>query len=135
MGIIHIPNGSHVESIKVDIKPYFLAATSRDTIIVGDLINRALQIVDNRGNVLHTLHPLGHVSFWRPRGICHPHDQSIFICNSDAERDNHEISCFSVDGEYLRSIPVKCNPMGIIFAKEGHRLLVTSDKCVHVYTQ
>ena len=114
----HRQDGSQIASIKVDIKPYYLAATSQDTIVVSDM--RKIQIVDNTGQVLHILKPNGK-KIIMPREVC-VCDDIIYVCN----QDKTEISCFSVSAEYIGSIAVKNRPYCVTMVKEYSRLFVSN---------
>ena len=99
----HRGDGSHIISIKIAVSPYFLAATSLDTIVVCDLQN--VQIVDRTGQLLHTILPQGQIQYWNPFGICSYQD-IILVSNTHLYEDTHEISCFALLAEYIGSIPV-----------------------------
>ena len=89
----HKQSGSFISCMKVSIKPYYLAVTSQDTIIVSN-VDGHLQIVSNTGEVLHTInHPTG------VRNV-HCYRDSIFITMT------HGIYCFNVSGEYLGKLPI-----------------------------
>ena len=118
----HHLDGTHVNSIKVNIMPWFLSVTPQDTIIVSDFSSNEAQIVDNTGQVLHTLKPPSHVD-WNPWGICY-HEGIIFICNG-------EICCFSVSSDYLGSIAVNRPPRCLTFVQGQKKFLMTSLDRVH----
>ena len=121
----HRQDGSQIASIKVDIKPLHLAATSQDTIVISSMSKA--QIVDSTGHVLHTLKPNGKETII-PLGVC-VCDDIIYVCN----RDKHEISCFSVSAEYIGSIAVKNRPNCVIMVKEHSRLFVSFWDRVCIY--
>ena len=125
----HHLDGTHVNSIKVNIKPYFLSVTSQGTIIVSDHVTKVTQIVDNTGQVLHTLKPPSYVH-WTPWGIC-CHEGIIFICN--ASTSHHRIYCFSESGNYLGSIAVNI-PLCLTFVQGQKKFLMTSVDSVQVYS-
>ncbi|XP_072042328.1 uncharacterized protein [Amphiura filiformis] len=126
----HRHDGSHIASIKVNIRPYYLAATSHDTIVISDL--NIVQIVDSTGQVLHTLNTYRQMSFcWYPRAVpCY--NDIILVCNSDLG-NTHEISCFSVSAEYLGSIAVRDRPYGVAISKDNCKLLVGCNDRVVTY--
>ncbi len=117
----HRENGSHIASFRINIEPYYLAATSHDTIVISDW-HGTVQIVDSTSDVLHTFNTNRQVPFWDPMGVvCH--NDIIMVCNSD--RSSHEISCFSLStGAYLGSIPVRDRPYGATIAQNSSKLLV-----------
>ena len=105
----HRQDGSHIGSIKVDIQPWYLAATSHDKIVISDWLNETVQIVDSSGYVQHTLktntisfdrtqHYYRQMSFWNPgRVTCH--DDIILVCNSDT-KVNHGCKICGTDKFY-----------------------------------
>ena len=106
----HRQDGPHIASFKVDIKPYYLAATSHDTVVIGNAWEGTVQIVDSTGHLLHQINATStKTPFWNPHGLCCYND-IILVCNSDKE-DKHELSCFSVSAEYMGSIPVMQRPL------------------------
>ncbi|XP_072027980.1 kelch-like ECH-associated protein 1 [Amphiura filiformis] len=126
----HRQDGSHISSIKVNIRPIYMASTSYDTIVISDHDN--VRIVDSIGQVLHTLNTNRQVSFWNPFGVSCYND-IIFVCNSDLG-NTHEISCFSLSAEYLGSIAVKNRSYGVtIIAKDNCKLLVLCADKVLMY--
>ena len=126
----HNLDGTHVNSIKVNIMPYHLSVTPQDTIIVIDLESNEAQIVDNTGQVLHTLKPPSHVD-WEPAGVC-CHEGIIFICN--ASTSHYGIYCFSESGDYLGSIAVNTLPLCLTFVQGQKKFLMTSLDRVQVYS-
>ena len=129
----HELSGRHIASFKVDISPYFLAATSEcEAIIVSNAENQ-VQIVNNSGHVIHTLHPPPVVQNWCPSGVCCNDADIIFICNFD--RSDHGICCFSASGEYLGSISVtRCLPRDLAFMKGCQKFALTCSVGAHVYS-
>ena len=121
----HKQDGSQIARFKVNIEPYFLAATSQDTIVISNM--NKVQIVDSTGHVLHTLKPNGKEIF-RPWGVC-VCDDIIYVCN----RDKAEIACFSVSAEYIGSIVVGCFPRCVTIVKEQSKLFMTSSSKVLIY--
>ncbi len=103
---IHKLNGLHISSIKVNIRPCFLAVTSQDMITVSDYLN-VVQIVDFTGQHLHTFKPTSQVTYWSPGGIC-CYEDIILICNDSSA--SHGVYCFSSCGDYLRCIDTREDP-------------------------
>ncbi|XP_072051431.1 mitogen-activated protein kinase kinase kinase 7-like [Amphiura filiformis] len=124
----HRQDGSHITSIKVNIKPYFLAVTSQDTIIVSNYWNY-VQIVNSTGHMLHTFKPPSHVTRWYAYGVC-CYEDIIFICNNRSP--SHGVHCFSSSGEYLRSIDTKDYPHCLAIGKR--KLYVTYHDRVEIYS-
>ena len=120
----HKPDGRYVASIKVDIKPYSLAVTSQEAIILSDWYG-SVHIVNNVGQLLHIVKPPSHVEKWRPAGVTYYAD-IICICNLTAKR----IHCFSVSGEYLGDIPITIlgEPIHLAFTADGKQLMVTYEE-------
>ena len=117
----HKLDGSHVASIMVDLKPMSIAVTSQDVIIMSDLC-KSVHIVDNKGQLLHTVSPPTNVWIWDPMGIACYND-IICICNYDAGI----IHCYSVSGEYLSDIAIIIpgKPKHLTFTPEGKQLMVS----------
>ena len=103
---IHKLSGLHITSIKVNIMPWSLAVTSQDTIIVSDCWN-VVQIVDIKGQHLHTLKPPSQVARWSPWGI-YCYKDIILICNNSSP--SRGVYCFSPSGDYLRCIGTRDSP-------------------------
>ena len=114
----HRQDGSQVDSIKVDIRPYHLGATPQDTIVISDL--NKVQIVANTGHVLHTLNPDRQETIG-PWGVCVCHD-IIYVCN----RFKPEILCFSLSAEYIGPIAIRDNPCCVTMVKDHSRLFVST---------
>ena len=120
----HREDGSHTTSFQVDIVPYYLAATSHDTIVISSgASSESVEIVDSTGHVLHTLNANRQLPFWHPQGVCCYNDL-IVVCNSDW-KNTHETSCFSVSAEYMGSIAVCEWPRCVAIAKANCKLLVS----------
>ena len=117
----HKPDGSHVASIKVDIAPDSLAVTSQDAIIISNWLN-TVHIVDNKGQLLHTVKQPTHVQSLYPTGVA-CYEDIICICNFAAK----SIHCYSVSGDYLRDIPINIpyGPIHLAFTPDGKQLMVT----------
>ena len=118
----HKVDGVHVASIKVDIKPWSLAVTSQDEIIISNCAG-TVHIVDNTGQLLHTVKPPSHVQSWVPAGVACSED-IICICNYDAKG----IHCYSVFGDYLRDIPISIpgDPKRLAITPDGKQLMVSN---------
>ena len=124
----HKPDGSHVASIKVDIAPWSLAVTSQDAIIISDWLN-TVHIVDNKGQLLHTVKQPTHVQGSFNTGVA-CYEDIICICNYFAKR----IHCYSVSGDYLRDFPINIQggPRNLAFTPDGKQLMVSYGG-VHIF--
>ena len=71
----------HVSSISVRLPPGFMATTSHGHIIIGSWSQQKVMIIDQAGEVLHTLKPPAGLPSWRPRGVCCSSDDEIYIAN------------------------------------------------------
>ena len=66
----HQQDGARLGSFNVSIEPSFIAVTSRDTIVItSENPECKALIVDQSGNLLHTLNPTAGVVDWVPKGI------------------------------------------------------------------
>ena len=128
----HRRDTSHIDSFKVDIQPYHVAATLQNTIIISDH-GSIVQIVNNTGNLLHTLNAGGQLPFWYPFGVC-VHNDKVFVCNTDW-KNCHEITCFSLSADYRGSIAVSERPWCVAIAKEGSQILVSFPNMVQVFSR
>ena len=130
----HKVDGVHVASIKVGIEPCSLAVTSQDEIILSNCAD-TVHIVDNTGQLLHTVKRPSHVQWWNPTGVtCY--EDIICICNYVAK----SIHCYSVSGDYLGDIPISIpgNPTCLAITPDGKQLMVLywgfpTDGAVAVY--
>ena len=110
----HRQDGSQVAKIMVAIEPWYLAATSQETIVVSDTV--MVCIVDTAGHVLHTLKQK---SMYYGVSVC---DDIIYVCDSS----NSEIICFSVSAEYIGSISVTDMPHSVTMVKEQDDLFTST---------
>ncbi|XP_072019102.1 uncharacterized protein [Amphiura filiformis] len=120
----HKQDGSYVTSIKVGIKPWYLAVTSQDTIIVGGWeYGNPAQIVSNTGQVLHILkHPTDE-SQWGYLGV-NCYRDTVFITNVNKSH-KREILCYLVSGQYLGCIPIyDVKTSCLAMAANGTKLIV-----------
>ncbi|XP_072041994.1 uncharacterized protein [Amphiura filiformis] len=119
----HRQDGSHIASIKVHNKPYSLAVTSQDEIILCDFSNSVHIVHVDSGQYLRTVisHP-PHVLSWKPKGITCFED---IICICDFIKKC--IHCFSPSGEYLGdiSIIIPGHPRHLAFTEDGKHLMVS----------
>ena len=130
----HKGDGVHVASIKIDIKPWSLAVTSRDEIIISDWKECTVHIVDNAGQLLHIVKCPSRVEKWLPAGVA-CYEDIICICNHDAS----SIHCYSVSGDYLQDIPISIpgKPICLAITPDRKQLMVSYSRfpnAVAVYT-
>ena len=122
----HTEQGVHVGSIKVNIRPHYLAVTPNDTIIICSLSSETMQI-NQSGQVLHTLnHPAG-VTHWNPRAV-HCCKDIIFIANCTNASSGSGIHCYSMSTDYLGCITTGMEyPPGLVITEDGNKMVVAQD--------
>ena len=130
----HKQDGSHIGSIKINIKPRFLSVCSNGNIAVSAWeLNTGVQIIDPKsGQVLHTLSAPTNVPHWCPSGVYY-HDNVIFISNCPRTCNSPDgIYCFSLKGEYIGCVTNDVFfPLGL--TTDGNRLMVVELKCVKIF--
>ena len=124
----HTDQGVHVESIKVNIKPEFLAVTPNDTIIIssGGFVGSSstAQIIDQSGQVLHTLNRPAGVTRWDPCGV-HCCKYTIFIANSAYVSSGGGIHCYSMSADHLGYITTGTDyTLGLVITEDGNKMIV-----------
>ena len=124
----HTEQGVHVGSIKVNIIPEFLAVTPNGTIIISSSNDHTAQIINQLGQVLHTLnHPAG-VTDWNPRGV-HCCKDIIFIANCAIASSGGGIHCYSMSADYLGCITTGMHrPMGLVITEDGNKMVVAQGR-------
>ena len=121
--------GVHVGSIKVNIKPEYLAVTPNDTIIISSWLivpgsKKTVQIIDQSGQVLHTLNRPAGVTGWNPCGV-HCCKDTIFIANNAFGSSGCGIYCYSMSADYLGCINTgMAYPMGLVITEDGNKMIV-----------
>ena len=125
----HRQDGSHVHSFNVSIRPWYLAVTPHDTIIIsnGDSgSDGRVGIVSQTGE---TLHRVQYPDMSCPTGV-HCHHNVIYVCDGN----NTNISCLSVSGEYIGCIPTDTSKYGdgedkgcdcVCVNEEGNKMYVS----------
>ncbi len=119
----HHHDGSFMTSIKVGIKPEYLAVTSQDIIIAAQY-DKPPQIVSSAGQVLHTLkHPTDEF-LWQCYSV-YSYKDTFFVTNT-SKSYQHEILCYSsTSGECLGCIPLSdANPRCLTMTENGSKLIV-----------
>ena len=124
----HAQDGSHLSSFNVDTEAHYIAVTFQDTIIFTSENNSTANIVDQNGNLLHTLLPTAGVIDWIPRGIFCCRD-TIFLSNHGF-RNKSSIYCYSLTGEYIGAITEDLpSSIDLVVTEGGNVILATaSDK-------
>ncbi|XP_072015295.1 E3 ubiquitin-protein ligase TRIM45-like [Amphiura filiformis] len=102
----HKQDGTHISTIKTNIRPWFIGMTSQGKIVVcANIANTNAQIMDHMGNLLHSINtPHDAKSLvlrpWRPCGVCCKDDGIIYVSNYE-KGGQGGIYSFTEDGEYL----------------------------------
>ncbi|XP_072036677.1 uncharacterized protein [Amphiura filiformis] len=126
----HRQDGTYLDSIKVGIKPRFIAVTSQDTIVIADW-NKPPQIVSKTGQIMHTLKYPDNVSLWDPWGV-YCHGDMILIGNQ--RRCYKPILCYSRSGGYLGHIPISDVSFPLAMTPDGKKLMVCEGFKVKVFS-
>ena len=76
-------DGTHITSMNVLIKPWFISATPTDNIIISSYEDKAVHVIDRKGKILLTLNLQTNVpkESWNPTGIFCSEDGDIFVAN------------------------------------------------------
>ena len=123
----HTEQGVHVGSIKVNIRPEFLAVTPNDTIIISSLNGHTVQIINQSGQVLHTLNPPAGVTHWNPYDV-HCCKDIIFITNWINAPSGGAIYCYSMSADYLGCITTRiAYPIGLVITEDGNKMVVAQE--------
>ncbi|XP_072013468.1 uncharacterized protein [Amphiura filiformis] len=101
----HSLDGVHQRSIKLTIQPYFLAVTSKGSILVSSGSSGDVQIIDEAGKILSKLQtPIG-VSSWTPSGLviskCFNADDDedeVFVADN---ANGRAVYRYSASGKYM----------------------------------
>ena len=121
----------HISSISVRIPPGFMTTTSQGHIIIGSGSQQKVMVINQAGEVLHTLKPPTGMSTWRLRGVCCSSDDDIYVANQGTGKNagKNGVHRYKVTGEHMGCITndVKA-PVGIsILANKG---IVLAEKSV-----
>ncbi|XP_072024348.1 myomesin-1-like [Amphiura filiformis] len=129
----HAQDGSHLGSFNVDTEPHYIAVTFQDTIIFSsENPSCTAKIVDQTGNILHTITPTAGVVDWVPKGIVCCRD-TIFLSNN-AFRGMSGIYCYSLTGEYIGSITETLpSSSDLVVTEDGNGIMVTNADKVTVF--
>ncbi len=128
------PDGTHIKSVYVPVKPWFICATPTDNIIISSYEEKAVHVIDRTGKVLVTFNPPDGVdnANWNPTGICCTKDGDVFIANYKGRVGVYQYDL--EDGEYK-----DCNtndvtePWGIALSKDEKKLAVADNTNVKIF--
>ncbi|XP_072016230.1 uncharacterized protein [Amphiura filiformis] len=94
-------DGTHISTIKVDIRPWFIVVTPIGRIVVSPgTSNAGVYVLDQTGKHIHTIKAPKDAKSWYPTGVCCSDDGVIYIASWNS-RDQGGIYRFTEDGEYL----------------------------------
>ncbi|XP_072014813.1 E3 ubiquitin-protein ligase TRIM45-like [Amphiura filiformis] len=94
-------DGTHISTIKVDIRPWFIAVTPMGRIAVSPYSsNTGVYVLDQTGKHIHTINAPKDAKSWHPTGVCCSDDGVIYIASFNTG-DQGGIYSFTEDGEYL----------------------------------
>ncbi|XP_072051911.1 uncharacterized protein [Amphiura filiformis] len=131
---IHQQDGRHVSSLKVTIKPHYIATTSDNDIIVSSGRDNVILVVDVKGNHLHSItsHSGRLQTSWTPKGVCCNTLNEVFV--ADATIGHEGIYRYSVNGKHMGCVTRNVsNPHGIYLTTDGKRLAVAEDTRIKVF--
>lgn len=115
----HEPDGTHVVSVNVRIRPSYLATLHDGKIVISS--QKGVQILDKVGQLLHTLNAPPGVTLWNTAGVCSTKG-IVFVSNYLG--DAMAIYCFSVAGKYLGCATREVrSPKGLAITDDGKKLL------------
>ncbi|XP_072014434.1 LOW QUALITY PROTEIN: uncharacterized protein [Amphiura filiformis] len=128
------PDGTHITSMYVPIKPYFIGTTPTDNIIISSYEERAVHVIDRTGQVLITFDPPDGVSVesWNPTGICCSMEGDVFVANYQGEVGIYQY-------RYDNSRCVACNttvvtePWGLALSTDEETLAVADNTCIKIF--
>ncbi len=133
----HRLDGSHINSIKVNISPRYIAVTSTDKIIISSPSwPGTVQILDPTGNTLHTLNPPSCVPYMCPCGICCTAGDDIYISNNQSASMGGGIYCYSISGQYVGCVTKEVNcPTGVTLSEDDNKLIVVEKDRVKIFSR
>ncbi len=124
--------GCHVNSISVRLPPGFMATTSQGYIVIGSWSQQKVMILDQNGEVFHTLKPPTGMTSWRPRGVCCSQDDEVYVANQVAGKSPGKSGIHRYDlftGEHIGCVTndIKA-PLGIAMLYKPDNGLVMAEK-------
>ncbi len=135
----HSLDGTHVKSIKMTIRPAFLAVTSKGNIVVSSYSSSTgAQIIDGSGNVLSNLHNPAGVSSWGPAGVVvskyfrvDDDEDEVFIVDY---ANGHAVYRYSSSGKYIGCVTKDVsNACGLTLSADEKRMFVADTKTVKCF--
>ena len=113
---------SHVNSIKAPVRPWYIASTKHNNIVISaGASNTSVHVIDINGKPLVTIDGIPGVDGWSPVGLCVSLNDEICIAD-DGDKCIH---CFSMDGKYLKCLYKGLQrPRGMVLMDEDKKLLV-----------
>ncbi|XP_072048122.1 E3 ubiquitin-protein ligase TRIM45-like [Amphiura filiformis] len=130
---IHNQDGTRISSFSVQLRPYFIAITTDDHIIVSDHYYQqlAVHVYDTNGTKLHTFAtPPGVLGNFYPTGICVVQDE-VFVANYT---ESSAVYRYSLTGDYIGILTKEVtSPWGIALKDDGEELLVCDKNSIKVF--
>ncbi|XP_072031406.1 E3 ubiquitin-protein ligase TRIM71-like [Amphiura filiformis] len=128
----HRKDGIHIISFKVTIKPFFIAVTPRDEIIISSQdIPQSIQVLHQTGIVLRTLKPPDNMRACH--GLSCTRNYDIYAVHMSAESKG--IFSYSASGDVLGCITEELSyPWGIAITDDGKRMMVVENECVKIFS-
>ena len=130
----HQEDGTYVNSFHVSIKPWYIAITSKDHIVVASDSLSGVQVLNEFGNLLHTLEVPRDIVTWKPSGVCCSEDCifvaalcGVYCYSSLAESEECK---FQYKGAITKEL---LYPRGVAIALGGKKIAVAEEWGVKIF--
>ena len=122
---VHHADGSLINYFETSVMPYYISATSRETLVVtfADAFNEpTLEVITYEGRSVTIIEPPSEQIQWSPGYTCCSPKDEIFVIN---ETRHNFIFWYKYDGQYLGLItPFVQSPRGLTFLEMCDELIV-----------
>ena len=90
-----------------------ISADSHGNLFVSDRSKVCVRVLDGQGKILKSfsLNNSGHNELSRPLGL-HVSGQFLYVCNNGEDNDNHNVSVFTTNGDYITTFGRKGSAEG-----------------------
>ena len=121
-------NGEHLQSFPIHLCPDFIASTPAGTVVVCDRVLKCVQVVNELGEVLHTLQ---HTDMKQPWSVCCSKNM-ILVCDCNSRK----VFCFLFSAQFVGSITGRRNRWNSIAVNsQGTKLVLGNYSKVELYMQ
>ncbi|XP_072014857.1 E3 ubiquitin-protein ligase TRIM45-like [Amphiura filiformis] len=126
----HRQDGTHISTIKTNIRPWFLNTMSKGTLLWSGNNSTNVEIVDYKGNLLHTIKVPKDAKSWQTTGICCSDDGIIYVSSYQGG-----IYIFTEDGEYLGCVTTDVTQAeGIALIKDDRLVVVQNGNPAKIFS-